>query len=159
MYGAHTEWSFSVIFISCKPPVDPVLLVETHLKEVEKTGITHTRNVQRLTPVSASCDANLAEIKSLVKRVITPKFEVEGEIYRVCPILNLCLQKLLTPIFMQYKIELRTRNHNTVSRDDVIKTVADCIPTRHKVDLKKAELFILIEIFKVDTRRIIGVLD
>ena len=50
---------------------------------------------------------------------------------------------------MQYKIELRSRNHNKVSRDEVIKAVAACIPPRHKVDLSDPDLFILIEIFKV----------
>lgn len=51
---------------------------------------------------------------------------------------------------MQYKIELRIRNHNTVLRDEVIKAIAECIPLQHKVDLANAELFILIEIFKVN---------
>ena len=40
------------------------------------------------------------------------------------------------------------RNHNTLSREDVIKTLASCVPEQHKVDLEKAELFILVQIFK-----------
>ena len=32
-----------VIFISCKPPVDPVELVINYIKTVETTGITRTR--------------------------------------------------------------------------------------------------------------------
>lgn len=91
-----------VIFISCKPPVDPVQLVDLHMKNVERTGVTHTRyvpfpvrtpkcqtnphhrNVLRLIPVSRSCDANLPEIINLSKRVVLPAFEnSEGKSFRV----------------------------------------------------------------------------
>ena len=34
-----------VIFISCKPPVDPVELVIKYIKTVETTGITRTRSM------------------------------------------------------------------------------------------------------------------
>lgn len=34
-----------VIFISCKPPVDPVELVVKYIKTVEATGIARTRSV------------------------------------------------------------------------------------------------------------------
>jgi len=40
------------------------------------------------------------------------------------------------------------RNHNTVTRDDVIKSIAKCVPDGHKVDLTDPQLFILVEIFK-----------
>ncbi len=33
----------TVVFISCKAPVDPVKLVEEYMKNVEKTGVTRTR--------------------------------------------------------------------------------------------------------------------
>ncbi|KAF5359157.1 hypothetical protein D9756_003517 [Leucocoprinus leucothites] len=32
-----------VVYISCKPPVDPVQLVVKHIENVQRTGITHTR--------------------------------------------------------------------------------------------------------------------
>ena len=32
-----------VIFISCKPPVDPVRLVMTHIQNVKRSGITQTK--------------------------------------------------------------------------------------------------------------------
>ena len=33
----------AVVFISCKPPVDPVKLVTTHVQNVVNTGVTNTR--------------------------------------------------------------------------------------------------------------------
>jgi hypothetical protein len=50
----------------------------------------------------------------------------------------------------QYKIEMRIRNHTTISRDTLIQTVARCIPECHSVDLNNPQLFILVEVFKVD---------
>ena len=38
----------AVVFISCKPPVDPVKLVTTHVENVMKTGVTQTRHVGNL---------------------------------------------------------------------------------------------------------------
>ncbi|KAI0733638.1 hypothetical protein C8Q72DRAFT_812332 [Fomitopsis betulina] len=119
-----------VVFISCKPPVDPVELVVKHVQHVMNDGVTQTRFTQRLTPVAATCVANLPEVISLSKRVIVPFFEEDPEkVYR-------------------YKIELRMRNHNTISKSALIDGLAKAIPERHKVDLDTPEVFILVEIFK-----------
>jgi len=87
-----------VVFISCKPPVDPVKLVATHIQNVERTGVTRTRwaaschlpsilnniwqnlsNTHRLVPVSGNCVANLPEIQSLCLRIFTPFFARDQE--------------------------------------------------------------------------------
>ncbi|KAI0749461.1 hypothetical protein C8Q80DRAFT_1162162 [Daedaleopsis nitida] len=119
-----------VVFISCKPPVDPVKLVVTHVQNVMNTGVTQTRHTQRLTPISASCVANMAEIRSQFTSVVKHALENEPE-------------KKFT-----YKIELRLRNHNTVKRDTLIPELAKCVPEGHTVSLDNPELFILVEIFK-----------
>lgn len=119
-----------VVFISCKPPVDPVKLVVKYINDVIETGVTNTRFTQRLTPVSASCAVNVPEIQSLCRRVILPFFNSEPD------------KKY------SYRIELRLRNHKTLSKSTIIKEVANCVPERHKVDLENAEVFILIEVFK-----------
>ena len=49
----------------------------------------------------------------------------------------------------QYKIELRIRNHNTLTRQTLIEAVADSIPKQLKVDLGNPEVFVLVEVFKV----------
>ncbi|KAH8099982.1 hypothetical protein BXZ70DRAFT_989692 [Cristinia sonorae] len=119
-----------VVFISCKPPVDPVKLVIKHVENVIQTGVTRTRFTQRLTPISASCVANIPEIKSLCTRLLKPVLEQDPE------------------KSYKYKIELRIRNHNTVDKMALIEELAKCVPEKHTVDLKNAELFILVEIFK-----------
>ena len=49
----------------------------------------------------------------------------------------------------QYKIELRIRNHSTLSRQNLIEAVADSVPKQLKVDLESPEVFVLVEVFKV----------
>ncbi|EJD06890.1 uncharacterized protein FOMMEDRAFT_152217 [Fomitiporia mediterranea MF3/22] len=124
-----------LVFISCKSPVDPVSLIALHMKRVDETGITHTRSTHRFTPISSSCDTNLPEIISLCKRVVLPVFEREEK------------------RSSRYKLEVRMRYHNTLTRDEVIKVIAQCIPEEHKVDLENPDLFILVEIFKASRSR------
>ncbi|KAM5538457.1 hypothetical protein V8D89_007790 [Ganoderma adspersum] len=119
-----------VVFIACKPPVDPVKLVATHVQNVADTGVTHTRYSQRLTPVAGSCVANITEIQSLCTRIVRTAFSEQPE------------RKF------KYKIELRIRNHNTLTRDTLIAELAKCVPEGHTVSLDDPELFILVEIFK-----------
>ena len=52
-------------------------------------------------------------------------------------------------VSQQYKIELRVRNHNTLSRQVLIDTVVSCVPNGWTVDLEDAEVFFLVEVFKV----------
>jgi adenylyl- and sulfurtransferase ThiI len=51
---------------------------------------------------------------------------------------------------LQYKIELRIRNHNTFDRPTILKELAECVPTEHRVDLTDPEVFILVEVMKVN---------
>lgn len=123
-----------VIFISCKPPVDPVKLVVTHIENVQKTGVAKTRYTHRLTPVSGTCIANLPEIYSLCQRVFSPFFAENGGDD--------------PPKTHKYKIELRIRNHNTLTRMEIIQEIAQCVPVSYTVDLDNPDVFILVEVFK-----------
>ncbi|KZV63099.1 hypothetical protein PENSPDRAFT_678111 [Peniophora sp. CONT] len=119
-----------VVFISCKAPIDPVELVLRHVQNVEDTGVTHTRYTQRLTPVIHTVAANEPEIKSLAQRALKHFFASNPErAYR-------------------YKVELRIRSHNTLSRQTILDTIVSCVPEDWTVDLEGAEAFILVEVFK-----------
>ncbi|KAF8181331.1 hypothetical protein BJ912DRAFT_980078 [Pholiota molesta] len=136
--GANSQQRFAncqtntpcVLFISCKPPVNPVELVVEHIKRVQETGVTRTRYLQRLVPVSGTCVANPPEIKSLCERIFKGFFEKNPDTKYT------------------YKIELRVRNHNTVPRPILIQTIAQSVPEGHTVDLDDPQLFVLVEVFK-----------
>ena len=49
---------------------------------------------------------------------------------------------------LQYRIELRTRSHNTLKRDFVIQKVVDSISAPHRIDLSNPDRWLIVEIFK-----------
>ncbi|KIK36540.1 hypothetical protein CY34DRAFT_811230 [Suillus luteus UH-Slu-Lm8-n1] len=134
-----------VIFISCKPPVDPVQLILQHIKNVHETGVTRTKYTHRLTPVSGTCVANLPELHSLCRRTVAEycarhnhnNSESDGD-----------GDGDGSPRARKYKIELRIRNHNTLTRMEIIQEVARCMPAGYIVDLDDPEVFVLVEVFK-----------
>ncbi|KAI4519209.1 hypothetical protein K525DRAFT_206665 [Schizophyllum commune Loenen D] len=127
--NCHTDTQ-CVVFMACRPPVDPIALVMRHLKNVEMTGITRTRQTHRLLPVSGSCTANILEIQALCRdawlKYMTGRVNATSK----------------------YKIELRIRNHSTLTRMAIIQAVAECVPEGFSVDLNDPEVFVLVEVFK-----------
>ncbi|KAF9004060.1 hypothetical protein BDQ17DRAFT_1399740 [Cyathus striatus] len=119
-----------MVFISCKPPIDPVQLVVKHIENVEATGIARTRYTHRLVPVSGNCVANIPEISALCRKVFDPFFSKNQD------------------KMFKYKIELRVRNHNTIPRPVLIQAIAKCVPEGHTVELTNPDIFILVEVFK-----------
>ncbi|CAK5269686.1 unnamed protein product [Mycena citricolor] len=115
-----------LIFISCKSPVDPVALVMRYLHDVAKTGITRTRHCLRFCPVSASSVTNMPEIEAVCRKLVG-----SPDVIR-----------------LQYKIELKMRNHTTIPRDTLIEAIAKCVPEGHSVDLSNPDVFVLVELFK-----------
>jgi hypothetical protein len=71
----------------------------------------------------------------------------------ITPLLSFFFLAAVTQIFllsiMQYKIELKVRNHNSLSRQLLIDTVVSCVPSDWTVNLEDAEVFFLVEVFKV----------
>lgn len=43
--------SQTALFISCKESVDPIAMIEKHVRDVERSGVTHTRYVKRFEPM------------------------------------------------------------------------------------------------------------
>ena len=111
------------------------------------------RYTHRLTPVTNTCVANVLEIKSLAQRVLKPFLaQHPGSEFRVR--LKANEKKDIGEIdsslaCTQYKIELKVRNHNSISRQTIIDTIVSCVPSEWSVNLCDAEVFILVEVFKV----------
>ena len=97
--------------------------------------------------------ANFPEIHSLCRRVFASFFaEAEGsadtpQVHKVnsqSAFVILHSQEFA----VQYKIELRVRNHNTLTRMDIIQEIAKCMPENYVVDLDNPDVFVLVEVFK-----------
>ncbi|KAG2090407.1 hypothetical protein BD769DRAFT_1632066 [Suillus cothurnatus] len=128
-----------IIFMSCKPPVDPVKLVMKHVENVQETGVTRTKYTHQLTPVSGTCVANLPELHTLCRRTVTvycAQENTEGS------------PKAHKARIQIYKVELHVRNHNTLTRMEILQEVAKCMPSNYTVDLDDPDVFVLVEVFK-----------
>jgi len=121
----------SAIFISCRPPIDPVKLVYTHFANVERTGVTQTRHALQFTPISDSCTATLPDIIELAERLIPPAFHADP------------------PQTFKYRIQITSRNHSAVPRNELIPALAQCVPADqgHTVDLDEPDLTILVDLY------------
>lgn len=122
-----------VVFFRTRKPVEPVEFVTRICKDARDKGVSKTRFTQRLTPISRTETATLEGVKRLAKDVLKEHFHKESG------------QEPL-----KFAIRPQLRNHNTLSRDDIIQTVAECVGNDHghKVDLKNYDKLILIEVFK-----------
>lgn len=69
------------------------------------------------------------------------------------PSMQVHLSSLLILALIKFAIRTTIRNHNTLTRDGVIKQVADAVGPSHTVDLKNYDLLILVEIYKVRNLR------
>ena len=69
------------------------------------------------------------------------------------PIIQVYFSSSLTLALIKFAIRTTIRNHSTLTRDGVIKQVADAVGQSHTVDLKHYDLLILVEIYKVRTFR------
>ena len=50
---------------------------------------------------------------------------------------------------LQFAIRPTIRNHHVLTRDGVIKQLADVVGPAHKVDLKNYDLLVVVEIYRV----------
>ncbi|TKY89236.1 hypothetical protein EX895_001767 [Sporisorium graminicola] len=126
------------LFISVSPPFDPYLLVYTILSDVELSGEPRSRFVQRLTPVTATCAANAADLTTLARQILPTYFSTNADEGKT------------------FKIDPRIRSHSKLKRNDVIQTIAAAIPTAedagrtriHNANLTAPDYWIVVEVVK-----------
>lgn len=122
-----------VVFFRTRKPIEPVDLVLRVCEDAAHSGAKKSRYAQRLSPVTLTATANVEGVKRLAASVLEPHFhKEEGQ----------------EPL--KFAIRPTIRNHNTMTRDEVIKTVAQSVGSEygHKVDLKNYDKLILVEIFR-----------
>jgi tRNA acetyltransferase TAN1 len=123
-----------VIFFRTRLPIDPVEIVKKICKDVKESKRKKSKYAQRLTPVALTAVATHDNLKALASKVLASQFHAaEGQ----------------TPV--KFAIRPTIRNHNTLERDEIIKSVAEAVghDHGHSVDLKNFDKMILVECFKV----------
>lgn len=121
-----------LIFIKTKRPADPAELVHRLCEEASSTKAKNTRYTQKLTPITFSVSASKEELLKLTEKVLKPHFHAEDQ----------------KPV--RFAIQVTRRNFNTLEKDDIIKTIANCVGREHghKVDLKQYDKLIMVECYK-----------
>ncbi|KAG8744143.1 hypothetical protein FRC10_010712 [Ceratobasidium sp. 414] len=119
----------NLIYVSTKPPIDPVRVTLHHMEQVFQTGVSGTRALIRLIPASGICAANMSAITTLANELFASAFGGDPK---------------------KYKVELRIRNHAVLAKEEVIKEIAKCVPADkgHTVSLTNQDTTILVEVFK-----------
>lgn len=115
-------------FVQCAPPLDAWRIVRRALEEVERTGASRSRFVQRLIPVRVLCRAETEAIRAATARALAPAFPAKHA--------------------RTYRIEPRIRANSSLSRDVLIPLVASCVPPGATVDLKQPEVTIVVEVLR-----------
>ncbi|MCJ1432565.1 hypothetical protein MMC27_001922 [Xylographa pallens] len=120
-----------VLFFKTRAPVEPVSFVHGICSDV-MTGVLRTRSrcVRRLSPMTLMGKATEKSVEEVSRAVLAPHFHADG-----------------TPP-KKFAIRFSCRNHHTLTRDAVIKQVADAVGSPHVVDLTKYDLLIIVEIYK-----------
>lgn len=109
---------------------DPVELAHAILKDVHETKTQQTRFLLRLVPVEITCKAYLPDVEKAFDSISEKYFKNTAR---------------------TFSIVYNHRNNNSLSKDAVIKSIADkvgALRDDHKVDLKAAEISIIVEVIK-----------
>jgi len=109
---------------------DPVKLTEMIVQDISERKKQKTRFLLRLIPIEVTCKAYVDDIQKACEPLLEKYFQDSPK---------------------SFSIVFNHRNNNQISKDNVIKVVAEMVSAKrsdHKVDLKNAEVSILIEVIK-----------
>ncbi|EEB06594.2 tRNA acetyltransferase [Schizosaccharomyces japonicus yFS275] len=117
-----------VFFVKTRAPIDPVKLVESICEQGKHKKMT--RFTQRLTPITKTTGATFEDLESLAETILAPHFSGEENAGK------------------KFAIQADYRNHNTLPKVDVIRSVAKAVGPGHHVDLKNYDTLILVQVVK-----------
>ncbi|CAG8531407.1 11976_t:CDS:2, partial [Ambispora gerdemannii] len=124
------------LFNETNPPVDPTNFVHYILSDLYDNKLKKSRFIQRLTPITKACYADMPEIIVLAKEVIGAHFHSQDEITKE------------EKKNIHYSIVPRIRNNKMIDRTQLIDTLAGIVGKQHTVNLDNPELAVLVEVFK-----------
>ncbi|CCH61092.1 hypothetical protein TBLA_0E00310 [Henningerozyma blattae CBS 6284] len=126
-----------VVFCKTRRPIIPEKFVKRIIEELADPSNMEkrTRYIQKLTPITNSCNASMDQFIKLLEIVLEPHFHSKD-------------------VHQDYKfaVEVTRRNFNTMEKIDMINQVVSQVSKsenhNHTVDLKNYDKLILVECFK-----------
>lgn len=122
-----------VLFFKTRAPIEPVEFVHRICKDASEGATKKSRWVKKLSPMTMMGKATPEGLDKVAKAVLEPIFHAEGSAPK------------------KFAIRPTRRNHNIMSRDDIIKQIAKAVGEGHSVDLKNYDYLILVDIYRVST--------
>ncbi|AMD22674.1 HHL096Wp [Eremothecium sinecaudum] len=125
-----------MVFFKVRKPIEPESFTLRLMEELANPEDLNkkTRYLQKLTPITSSCNATLEELTKLCQRVLPSHFHQDK-----------------TKSY-KFAIEVTKRNFNTIDKLDIIKLVAREVGKSgefaHTVDLKNYDKLVLVQCFK-----------
>ncbi|KAA8897086.1 hypothetical protein FN846DRAFT_265270 [Sphaerosporella brunnea] len=121
-----------VTFFRLKQPLEATDIVRALCESAQKPegGTIRSKYIHRLTPITRTGKATVEGIREVAMAVLAPHFHSGQQ-------------------GIKFAIRPTSRNHNVLSRDVIIRTIASCVGAAHTVDLKNPDLLILVELYKV----------
>lgn len=119
----------NVVFIRSTVP-SPVKLAYSIVKDISETKLQQTKVLIRLIPIEVTCKAYEENITKAIEPLLVQYFKEKAR---------------------TFSIVINVRNNSSFDKDSIIKTVASDVSKireDHTVNLKEAELSIVIEIIK-----------
>lgn len=121
-----------VVFFKTRKPVVPTYLVKKVIEDFSdpKSKEKRTRYIQKLTPITSSCNATKEQFQKLIDQIIEPIFGTDKT--------------------YKFAVEVTRRNFNTMERMDIINQVVGSVMKMgaHKVDLKNFDKVVMVECYK-----------
>ncbi|KAJ3166871.1 THUMP domain-containing protein 1 [Geranomyces variabilis] len=115
-----------VVFLQTYAPIEPAEFVRLILTDLKKTKIKKTRYTQRLHPIQRTCRPYEDDIKAMARPLLAPHFEGKKGI--------------------KWAVEARVKRNSSIKREVVIDAIAGLVGTDHVVDLKNAEVTVIVEV-------------
>ncbi|MCJ1398675.1 hypothetical protein MMC11_001876 [Xylographa trunciseda] len=148
-----------VLFFKTRAPVEPVSFVHGICADAMKGTLgSRSRCVRKLTPMTLMGKATEKSLEEVSRVVLGPHFHAEGVSPKTVGRLSAVActgvsrnggRSLAEPAGRKkFAIRFSCRNHQTLTRDAVIKQVADAVGRPHSVDLGKYDALIIVEIYK-----------
>ncbi|KAH6677489.1 hypothetical protein B0J14DRAFT_344089 [Halenospora varia] len=139
-----------VLFFKVQPPIEPVEFVYRICKEIAADPTTKlTRYLNRLTPMTLIGKATEKGLEDVGTTVLGAHFKLNGQSGAEEAQENGDSRKDVEGVsYPSYAIRPTIRNHTTLKRDVVIKSIASSIADIHKVNLTKPDKVILVEIYQ-----------
>lgn len=126
-----------MLFCKTRKPIEPEKFIRRIIDDLSDPNVLEkrTRYIQKLTPITNSCNATMEQFIKLLDEVLKPHFFSDE------------VKKDYT-----FSVELSRRNFNTIERDDIIDQVVKQVTAdpkhNHTVNLKQYDKLIIVECFK-----------